>query len=215
MLATADPDTRVPIGVETRPVRLLLHADDDADLIRRALVVATLREATEGLCIPRDENREEFSTDPVRYLGWYLAYDLNAWETVGERERRYLGDDRWVDIGAFARIGYRSQPVCKRSNWRGGIFRDLDQKLRADIARTEDAIRSATTADQLAGLRAELGRLNDSLQRNSRQVLKQIPRHEMTRGNLQMWRAKTAFRHVRRIGRIDEWYERATNGQED
>lgn len=161
----------------------------------------------------------ELIRDDAAELGWRFVVDRTRRETADQRRARYMADHRLVDLKGFAAIILRSYALVKdlhhdaeaqraivRANQ---VDEDYYRSLQADVDRLETAGAPAAT---LGPLRRELNTLTARRRRlraAEDELLKALPPRRERGGRSPLWWAADAFRTGRRIGWVDEWYEKA------
>lgn len=153
-----------------------------------------------GFTVPHGENKEEFSEDPRRRLGWWWVYDPERVETRAQRQARYEADHRLIDMKGYARCTLRAYITTK------------DRKVRSDAIRRilEDpayrAEKVAVYVEHNPDLTAE--KADEMLLAEARQdILKAMPRRRDRGGQSDRWYVADALKDGNDNERLNEWYE--------
>jgi hypothetical protein len=146
------------------------------------------------------ENKEETSDDPKRRLGWWWVYDPERVETRQQREARYLGDQRLIDMKGVARLWCRAYITVKDFKVEGDQHRKVinnTDNLRTELAQSV-AEEQGIPVDvvEAAMIRAA-----------EQELLKAMcPRRDRA-GQSDLWWVCDALKNGRDLGRLTEWYE--------
>lgn len=145
------------------------------------------------------ENREEFSGNPDKRLGWWWVYDLDRAETYLERESRYYSDERVIDMKGFARCTLRAYITVKDAKNAGEVMR----KMLRDEAFLDEKVREIV-ADKGGDFTTVKARLLAKVKRN---VLKAHPAPWDSAGQSPLWQVRHAMKHGRKRTQLDEWHQ--------
>lgn len=161
MLATAQPETATT--QQTRPVRLFVRDDEINRLV------------TPG--------RNVTVSDDKYRAGWRWVTFHDQVETIDDRRARYLGDDRPIDMKAFAVAICRAYPTAK------GLKYDAEdlRKLLAEL--------KATDADPAR------------IEQVETELLTAFPAGRWRSGQSDNWYVCDALNYGRRAKLLNEWYE--------
>ncbi len=169
------------------------------DALRQPRDVAEAREW--GFLVPDDENKEEFSDDPRKRLGWWWVYDTSRMETQQQRERRYLSDTRLVDMHGFARVICRSYATVKEAKGEADRVRRI-----LDPADTylDDVVAFANEHDPTVSVEVARQRL---LTKAKEDALTVVPERRDRYSKSDHWHVLDAARFGRDNKFLDDWYE--------
>lgn len=201
---TTDDELLGKVADATQAVAGISH-EDPLEFLRRVRdALRQPRDITEarawGLEIPRAENSEEFSASARKRLGWWWVYDTSRTETRDQRQARYLGDRRLLDMKGFARVLRRAYITIKDIKFTGDNVRmvlddpaHLELMARAVVEQEP----SISLDDAKAGL----------ISRAREDVLKALPPRRDRAGQSDLWYVCDALKFGRSSARLDWWYE--------